>query len=116
MDPRDDPTSFAGGVDCAACGRPVPQERVRVLARREEISFLEVDCPACRSESLGIVIEGSPDGGTRYGEFLASDDERFREALPIGPDDIHRIRELLAAGDLSVLVGRTEPPTGGPGR
>jgi hypothetical protein len=121
MDPRDGLHSFAGGVDCAACGRPVPLERIRILARREDISFVEIDCPSCRSESLGIVIAGVTDlessgGRPAYGEFLPTDDERFHEALPIGSDDVHRVRELLTAGDLSVLVGRVDPPAGGPGR
>jgi hypothetical protein len=117
MDPRDDLDSLAGGVDCAACGSFVPADRVRVLARRDDISFVEIDCPACRSESLGIVI-GEDRGalGATYGEFGPSDAERFREAQPIGPDDVHHVHDLLAHGGLAALVGRSDPPAGGLGR
>ncbi len=126
MDPRDDLDSLADGVDCAACGQFVPTDRVRVLARRDDIAFVEIHCPACRSESLGIVIgvEGEDDEesgaavgpGRVYGEFGPRDEERFREALPIGPADLDRVHDLLAHGGLAALVGRTEPPGAGPTR
>jgi hypothetical protein len=126
MDPRDDHDSLGGGVDCAACGVAVPTERIRVLARRDDIAFVEIHCPSCRSESLGIVIATD---GTRYddvpvpvgpgrawGEFGPDDEERFRTASPIGASDIDVVRDLLARGGLAALVDRGEPPTAGPGR
>jgi hypothetical protein len=117
MDPRDDLDSLAGGVDCAACGNFVPTERIRVLARRDDISFVEIDCPACSSESLGILIADERDeGADPYGEFGPPDEERFGEARPIGPDDVLLVHELLTLGGLAALVGRSEPPGSGPGR
>jgi len=119
MDPRDDLDSLAGGVDCAACGSFVPVDRIRVLARRDDISFVEIDCPSCRSESLGIVIADGPDDEVEietYGEFGPTDEERFREALPIGPRDVAQVRDLLARGGLAALVGRSDPPADGLGR
>jgi hypothetical protein len=133
MDPRDDLDSLADGVDCAACGQFVPTDRIRVLARRDDIAFVEIHCPGCRSESLGIVIAseddepaGETDGmsesavavgpGLVYGEFEPTDRERFREALPISPADVDLVRELLARGGLSALVNGSEPPAAGSGR
>lgn len=134
MDPRDDLDSLADGVDCAACGEFVPTDRVRVLARRDDIAFVEIHCPACRSESLGIVISAddedeaaaaaadADDAGTAvgpgwvYGEFGPRDVERFREAPPIGPADLARVHDLLARGGLSALFGGSEPPAVGPPR
>lgn len=128
MDPRDDLDSLAGGVDCAACGHLVPTARIRVLARRDDIAFVEIHCPGCRSESLGIVIAADPDEddadpaavavgpGRPYGEFGPNDEERFREALPIATSDLDRVHALLAQGGLRALVGGTEPPAAGPGR
>ncbi|MEO5940455.1 MAG: hypothetical protein ABIZ72_05795 [Candidatus Limnocylindrales bacterium] len=134
MDPRDDLDSLADGVDCAACGVFVPTDRIRVLARRDDIAFVEIHCPACRSESLGIVIapddeRGASDGGAMddggsvavgpglvYGEFGPRDEERFREALPIGSADLDLVQDLLARGGLSALVGGCEPPAASSGR
>jgi hypothetical protein len=133
MDPRDDLDSLGDGVDCAACGQFVPTDRIRVLARRDDIAFVEIHCPGCRSESLGIVI-ASEDGGSDeidtddgpgadvavgpgrvYGEFGPLDRERFHEALPIGPADLDLVRDLLARGGLAALVGGSEPPAAGSG-
>jgi hypothetical protein len=133
MDPRDDLDSLADGVDCAACGQFVPTDRIRVLARRDDIAFVEIHCPGCRSESLGIVIasddgDGDLDGdvtsdpavavgpGLVYGEFGPTDEERFHEAAPIGAADVALVRELLARGGLHALVNGSEPPAAGSGR
>ncbi len=124
MDPRDDLDSLADGVDCAACGQFVPSERVRVLARRDDIAFVEIHCPSCRSESLGIVIASDEDSGDALevesgavrGEFGPLDEERFREALPIGPADVALVHDLLTRGGLAALVGGADPPASGPPR
>ena len=134
MDPRDDLDSLADGVDCAACGRFVPTDGIRVLARRDDIAFVEIHCPGCRSESLGIVIGSEHDAdddlgagddlgddvavgpGHVYGEFGPGDRERFREALPIDSGDLEIVRDLLARGGLAALVDGSEPPAAGPGR
>jgi hypothetical protein len=124
MDPRDDLDSLADGVDCAACGQFVPTDRIRVLARRDDIAFVEIHCAACRSESLGILIASDEDAGEAvavgpgrvYGEFGPGDEERFREALPIGPNDLNLVHDLLARGGLAALVGGSEPPAAGPQR
>ena len=62
MDPRDDLDSLAGGVGCAACGELVPTDRVRILARRDDLVFVEIACPGCRSDSLGPVGRMTPRG------------------------------------------------------
>jgi hypothetical protein len=108
MDPRDGPPPFEHGVDCAVCGRNVPADRIRILASRDDLTFVELTCAACRSESLGMIVGGEADGGAgvpAYGEFLPADDARFREALPIDVDDILTVRRLLERGDLDELVG-----------
>jgi len=138
MDPRDDLDSLADGVDCAACGQFVPTDGIRVLARRDDIAFVEIHCPGCRSESLGIVIasedaaagldtsdqDGTDGGPARravgpglvYGEFGPRDQERFHEALPIGAADLDLVHDILAHGGLAALVDGSEPPATGPGR
>jgi hypothetical protein len=131
MDPRDDHDSLAGGVDCAACGELVPTGRIRILARRDDIVFVELACPTCRSDSLGIVI--AEDGqavsalleddreplavgpGLAYGEFGRDDAERFHEALPIAASDVDLVRRLLAERGLAALLeapGPSERPPG----
>lgn len=113
MDPRDHTPPFANGVDCAVCGRIVPAERIRILASRDDLTFVELACTACRSESLGMIVGGEADSRSAYGEFLPADDARFREALPIGADDMLTVRRLLEDGDLDSLVGPGHDSAGG---
>ena len=116
MDPRDRLPPFANGVDCGVCSQLVPFDRIRVLASRDDLMFVELDCPGCKSESLGIIVEsagGETGAEAGYGEFLPADDARFREALPIGPDDVRTVRELLARGDLDAFVGPFRDVRGG---
>ena len=115
MDPRDRQPPFANGVDCAVCGRSVPVDGIRVLARREDLTFVELACAGCRSETLGIIVAGEagqPDGAP-YGEFLPADHVRFREALPIGADDVEAVRDVLARAGLDGLLDTPDEPAGG---
>jgi hypothetical protein len=126
MDPRDDLDSLAGGVGCAACGEIVPSHGIRILARRDDVIFVEVACPRCRSESLGIVVtegdvgpERAPGDATpeiAFGEFGADDIDRFRHADPIGVADVDVVRRLLARGGLNALVEGEPPPSSGTAR
>ena len=116
MDPRDRTQPFANGVDCAVCGRNVPAERIRILASRDDLTFVELACEACRSESLGMIVGGEGDaepGRPPYGEFLPADDARFREALPIDGNDLATVRRLLERGDLDAFVGGSGDATDG---
>jgi hypothetical protein len=115
MDPRDRTPPFENGVDCAVCGRNVPAERIRILASRDDLTFVELTCAACRSESLGMIVGGDGaehDGAGSYGEFLQADHVRFQAALPIDVDDVLAVRELLASGSLDALMGRDDAPGG----
>ena len=117
MDPRDRLPPFVNGVECAVCGRTVPRASIRVLASRDDLTFVELTCEACRSDSLGIVVatDAFPDEAAsdarayRYGEFVPADADRFREALPIATDDVLLFRDALASHGLPGLI---EPAIG----
>ena len=81
-------------------------------------------CPACHSESLGIVVGTAATDDApvpvmapgAYGEFGPDDVDRFEAAGPIDADDVNVVRRLLADGDLAALLGPTEPPAAGSSR
>jgi hypothetical protein len=94
---------------CTACGAPVPTERIRILARRDDLAFVELDCAACGSTALGLLL--APDGPD--GEPIldvagdAATDARRRQpgtVRAITADDVDAIRADLAAWD-GDLVG-----------
>jgi hypothetical protein len=108
MDPRDRP-DVVDGAECAACGRPVPAEATRVLARRDDLAFVELGCIACGSVSLSIRLGPMDDTGPGEGA---------RPGRSIGADDVLDMHIFLAGyrGDLRGLVGPAErgrPDTAG---
>ena len=115
MDPRDPLRALPDGLFCTVCNEPVPGERIRLLARREDLTFIQVECAHCGSTALEFVadplgVEADP---------MAGEVAPTPEA--ISPDDVFAMHEFLAGwqGDMRTLVGRpggrSEPMEQGPG-
>jgi hypothetical protein len=105
MDPRDHPFDLLDGAECAACGRPIPADRIRILAQREELAFAELPCEPCGSVSLAIFAGMSTD---QPGD---ADRAPFADAPALGADDVLDMHLFLDAwdGDLRSLVGGRGP-------
>jgi hypothetical protein len=95
MDPQDHLRALPDGVICTVCEGHVATDRIRVLAWREDLAFLQIDCPVCRSTTLAFVM----------GEIVESD--VMPPSPPISADDVLDMHELLEhwRGDLRSLVG-----------
>ena len=77
MDPRDRLRPIPAGAACTACGAPVPTSEIRILARRDDVAFVELACRSCGSEALALLIAGTgPDAGPVLD--LAADAARSR--------------------------------------
>jgi hypothetical protein len=59
MDPRDRLRPIPAGAACTACGAPVPSSEIRILARRDDVAFVELACGSCGSEALALLIAGT---------------------------------------------------------
>jgi hypothetical protein len=92
MDPLDHLRALPDGLPCTVCEERVPAVDVRVVASREDVAFLRIDCPACRSTTLGI-----PQAETGLAEATAP---------PITADDVLDMHQFLATwhGDLETLA------------
>jgi hypothetical protein len=103
MDPLDHLVAPPGGLRCTVCEERVPATRIRLLARRDDLVFLEIDCGSCLSATLGFILDGRADEPAAPG----------RE--PISTDDVLDMHELLASwqGDLTGLLS---DGTAGPDR
>jgi hypothetical protein len=100
MDPTDHLRALLDGVTCTVCEDRVPADRIRLLAWREDLAFLEIDCGACQSTSLGFVMtQASP-----------SEPVANRDAAPISSDDVLDMHEFLARwdGDLAAALRRAD--------
>ena len=94
MDPLDHLRALPDGLACTVCEERVPAVDVRVVASREDVAFLRIDCPACRSTTLGIL------------QAEAGLADSPPKAAPISADDVLDMHEFLATwhGDLETLA------------
>jgi hypothetical protein len=110
MDPRDRPLLLPDGAACTACGASVPTGRIRVLARRDDVAFLELACPECGSAAVAMLI-ATPDANDDALLDVAADTSASRHGpasrtpgtpRPISAADVEAVRDDLAAwhGDL----------------
>jgi len=94
MDPLDHLRALPDGLSCTVCEEPVPVAHVRIVASREDVCFVRIDCSACRSTTLGFM---QPETGLADGR---------RAHPPITADDVLDMHEFLARwhGDLESLA------------
>jgi len=106
MDPLDHRLALPDGHRCTVCDERVPPDRVKLLAWREDIAFLQLDCSACLSTTLGFSPAGDLDG------------TGSPERAPISADDVLDMHQLLATwrGDLTGLLDRDAGGSVDPGR
>ena len=109
MDPRDRPRPLRDGASCTACGASVPTSEIRILAQRDDVAFVELDCPTCHSTTLALLIE--PGDGAGASTLDVADDSADAHMRPVraipGPitqEDVEALRRDLAEWD-GDLVG-----------
>ncbi len=108
-------TSFG----CAACGAPYEPGRIRLLAQRDGLFFVDLACVACASRAVAIVTVESDDQDEPRAE--AGDLERLPTitqspyGLPVSVDDVldmHRFLAQFEGGTRTLLERLGDGPAG----
>ena len=99
MDPLDHLGTRHDGHRCSVCDAAVPADRIKLLAWREDLVFLQLDCGECLSTTLGFVMVSQ-----------AAGEDHPALAAPISSDDVLDMHQLLATwrGDLTGLLSGEE--------
>jgi len=107
-------TSFG----CAACGEPYESGRIRLLAERDGLYFVDLACASCASQAVAIVtVELDEDDILQAdaGELIqiVADPVGGPSRPPVSADDVLDMHGLLASfqGDAAALLARMD---GGP--
>jgi hypothetical protein len=104
-------TSFT----CPACGRRYRGSKIRLLAERDGLFFVDLDCARCGSHTVAIVtveIDETSASITDISDLSLSTEELLEDlgeelppgAAPVTPDDVLEMHEFLA--DFSGDIGR----------
>jgi hypothetical protein len=107
MDPQDRLQSLLDGIACSVCEAPVSGERIRLLARREDLAFVEIACRGCGSTTLGFLVDDAVEGVSDAARPVAE---------PVTADDVLDMHVALEAwqGDLRSLLDSPSPDAGRP--
>lgn len=92
-----------GGFTCPACRRPYRSSRIRLLAEREGLFFVDLDCGECGSHTVAIVTIDQDDAEATIADLprMGPADEHLgerlpRAAAPVTADDVLEMHEFLA--------------------
>ena len=100
---------------CATCGQPYGEGHIRLLARRDELFFVDLSCPHCGSQAVAIVTVQVDGQASSSGSGDPQTTDAPGGEVPEGPpaitvDDVIDAHVLLRdfEGDLHELVARFE--------
>ncbi len=99
-------TSFG----CAACGAPYEPGRIRLLAERDGLFFVDLACTECASRAVAIVTVDTDDDGPRAdpGELVQlTATDAPGAAPPVTSDDVldmHRFLQRFEGGTVALLA------------
>ncbi len=99
-------------VRCSVCSASYAYENITVLGHRDELWFLTVTCPDCRTQGLIAALvrgdEGVPEAppAESLGAATTASSEAAAGGAPITEDDVADMREFLRSfrGDLAAAV------------
>jgi hypothetical protein len=105
-------TSFG----CAACGRAYEPGRIRILAQREELFFVDLGCETCGAQAVAVVTVQLDDADvlrveTGDVEPVEAQAKGGDPGQPVGADDLLDMSRFLARfdGDFISLFRDPEP-------
>ncbi len=114
MDHRDLLRPLPDGAACTACGATVPAGRIRILARRDDVAFVELACHQCGSDALGLLISSNSIDGASLLDVAGEPDAVGSIIRPISDADVETVRADLAVwtGDLVDWLARLDGDDG----
>ena len=86
-------------IKCGICGRLYEGGNVRILGHRDDLWFLSVFCPACRSQGLVAAVIKEGQLPQLITDLTEADQAKFRELGSVDADDLLDIHTFLREFD-----------------
>ena len=114
-------TSELASFACAACGQAYGQERIRLIAQRDDLFFLDLACGHCGSQAVAIVTVQIDEetASIEPGEAALAGQQGVEHSLPptappLSADDVLDMHRILGGfeGDTRQLLARLDGEAG----
>ncbi|MEA2623774.1 MAG: hypothetical protein QOH61_2684 [Chloroflexota bacterium] len=104
-------TSFG----CAACGQAYDPGRIRVLAERDGLFFVDLACAHCGTQAVAVVTIQVDEDDVAHADAGERFDQGVEAAAPapaVSADDLLSMHAFLSGfeGDVSTFLSRLEGP------
>lgn len=101
MGPQDHLRALLDGFACTVCDERLSADRIRLLAQRDDLVFVEFECTGCGSTALGFITDGVADQLRARPEV-----DRLAGGAVVSSDDLLDMHDLLKSwtGDLVSLM------------
>lgn len=92
-------------MKCGVCGERYEGRNVRVLGHRDDLWFLSVSCPACRSQGLVAAVVKEEELPVSITDLSKAEQAKFSGLAPVSDDELLEIHGFLKDfdGDFSRL-------------
>ena len=94
-------------IKCSICGRHYEPAHIKVLKHREDLWFLSVFCPACKSQGLVAAVIREDRAPEIVTELTDDEISKFAASPSLESDDVLEMHEFLKdfGGDFLSLFG-----------
>ena len=92
-------------IECGVCGERYEDENVRIIGHRDDLWFLSVFCPACRSQGLVAAVIEEGELSCSITDLNEMEQAKFCNQGPVSADELLDIHLFLEEfdGDFSRL-------------
>ncbi len=97
-------------MKCGVCGQHYEVGNVRVLGHRDDLWFMSVFCPSCRSQGLVAVVIKEGKLPQVVTDFTEEEQAKFRGMEAVDADEVLDLHDFLKEfdGDFSHLFSKGE--------
>jgi hypothetical protein len=95
-------------LKCGVCRQHYEPDNVTVLGHQEDLWFLKVFCPACRTQYLVAAVIKEGEAPEVITDLTEAELEKFKNAVGLTADEVLDMHNFLKDfdGDFSRLFGR----------
>ncbi len=86
-------------MKCGMCGQQYQSGNINILGRKDDLWFLFVSCPACKSQGLVAAVVKDGKIAEVLTELTPEEQKKLASAAPVTSDDLMDMHSFLADFD-----------------